>query len=120
MSDLTTVAAKQAAEYYESLYAGGYIAVGDGETAFNVADTALAGTNQARAAITASSVSDGVITFTAEFGTGSGNFEWLEIGVFDAATAGNLFVRKLIDSIGTKPASQTWGVEATITIAAAT
>jgi hypothetical protein len=122
MSDLTTLAAQQAATYFEQLYGAGagYIAVGNSSTAFSVGDTALAGASQARAVVAASSVGSGVLTLSGDFGTSAGNFEWLEVGVFDAPSGGTLFVRKVLDGIGTKPSSQTWGVELTITVSAVT
>jgi len=55
------------------------------------------------------------LSFKSIFTTGDGNYEWLEIGVFNASTAGTMLNRKVV-SKGTKEATDTWTITITITI----
>lgn len=98
-----------------------YIGVGDSSTAFSAAHTDLqAATNKLRKAQDATypQRSTNVLTFRSTFGTGDANFAWNEWGVFNASSAGVMLTRK-VESLGTKPSSQTWQFTATLTVAAA-
>ena len=93
-----------------------YVAVGNDNTAFNVSQTDLIGTN-ARAAATAVRVGS-TVTYTAVFGTSVANFAWLEVGLADAASAGTLVTRKVI-ALPTKTNSESWTVNLEVVFAAA-
>jgi hypothetical protein len=108
MSSLTTAELARIAQDFAARYESGYIGVGDGITAFDPAQTDLQGTNKARAVITSYNISGSLVTFYATFSTAVANFEWLEAGLFDSSTGGGMAVRQVIDSPGTKPASQEW------------
>jgi len=56
-----------------------------------------------------------VITARASFGLTEANFTWEEWGYFNAVAAGTMFSRK-VESLGTKPPTQTWVLTATLTI----
>lgn len=94
-----------------------WIAVGDGNTAFSADQTDLVGTNKARVSATASRSSN-TITYTGVFDTATGNFEWLEVGLADAASAGTLVTRKVV-SLPTKTSSEEWTVNLEVVVAAA-
>ena len=109
MSSLTTAELARIAQDFANRYESGYIGVGDGITAFDPdTQTDLTGTNKARAAITSYNISGSQVTFFATFATTIANFEWLEAGLFEASSGGGMAVRQVIDSPGTKPASQEW------------
>ena len=93
-----------------------YIGVGNSSTAFSAAQTDLLGTS-ARVAATASRTS-GTITYTAVFNTSTGNFEWLEVGLFDASTSGTMLTRKVV-ALPTKTSSEEWTVNLEVVFAAA-
>jgi hypothetical protein len=109
MSSLTTAELGRIAADFAARYESGYIGVGDGITAFDPdTQTDLQGTNKARAVITSYNISGSLVTFYATFSTVVANFEWLEAGLFESSTGGGMAVRQVIDSPGTKPASQEW------------
>ena len=108
MSSLTTAELARIAQDFANRYESGYIGVGDGIDEFDPAQTDLQGTNKARAAITSYNISGSQVTFFATFATTIANFEWLEAGLFEASSGGGMAVRQVIDSPGTKPASQEW------------
>jgi hypothetical protein len=56
-----------------------------------------------------------VLTFRSTFGTSEANFAWQEWGIFNASSAGTMLSRK-VESLGTKPGTQTWQFTATLTI----
>ena len=93
-----------------------YVGAGNSSTAFNVSQTDLLGTS-ARVAATAVR-SSATITYTAEFDTSTGNFEWLEVGAFDAASAGTMLTRKVV-ALPTKTSSESWTVNLEVVFAAA-
>lgn len=98
-----------------------HIGVGDGTALFAAGDTDLAGLNKVRKVVNATdgfSVATNVITAKATFGTADANFAWNEWGVFNAATAGTMLNRK-VESLGTKPSTQSWVFTATVTVSAA-
>ena len=108
MSSLTTAELGRIAADFAARYESGYIGVGDGIDAFDPAQTDLQGTNKARRAVTSYNISGSLVTFYATFPNASGNFEWLEAGLFESSVGGGMAVRQVIDSPGTKPESQEW------------
>jgi hypothetical protein len=58
-----------------------------------------------------------VLTFKSTFATGEANFAWQEIGVFNAAAAGDMLCR-VVQSLGTK-SSGSWALTHTVTVQAA-
>lgn len=97
--------------------ANSHIGVGDGATAFSATQTDLVGATKFRKAMDATypQRSGNVLTFRSTFGTGDANFAWNEWGVFNGATGGTIFNRK-VESLGTKPNTQTWQFTATVTV----
>lgn len=93
---------------------------GDSSGVFAVAQTDLqAATNKARKVATVSRAS-GVLTFTSTFTTSEANFEWLEIGIFNASSGGTMLCRAVQSpSLGTKVNTQTWTLVTTVTFTAA-
>jgi len=101
--------------------ANSYIGVGDSTTAFSAAHTDLqAATNKLRKAMDATypTRATNVLTFRATFATTDANFAWQEWAIFNASSAGTMLSRK-VESLGTKPSSQTWQFTATLTITTA-
>jgi|SRR5690554_2959829 hypothetical protein len=96
------------------------LAVGDSDTAPSVNDSDLLGTNKFRKQVSGAPVISGrQITFSAEFGTGDANFEWLEVGVAWAASGSNTLVsRTAITSpgLGTKVNTAVWVLNWTLGI----
>jgi hypothetical protein len=97
-----------------------YLGVGDSNTAFSIAQTDLqAASNKTRKVATASRVG-GVVTFTSTFTTSDANYEWVEIGVFNASSGGTMLARKVESpTLGTKVNTQTWVLTVTATFTAA-
>lgn len=60
-----------------------------------------------------------VLTFRATFATTEANFAWNEWGIFNAASGANSMLSRKVESLGTKPSSQTWQFTATLTITTA-
>ncbi len=98
-----------------------YVGVGDSATAFAIAQSDLqAATNKARKLVSSIGESAGVVTAIATYGTSEGNFEWVEWGLFNAASGGTMLGRKVESpSLGTKVNTQVWTLTATVTFAAA-
>jgi hypothetical protein len=97
-----------------------YLGAGDSNTAFSIAQTDLqAASNKTRKVATASRVG-GVVTFTSTFTTSDANYEWVEIGVFNASSGGTMLARKVESpTLGTKVNTQTWVLTVTATFTAA-
>lgn len=98
-----------------------HIGVGDSTAVFAATQTDLqAATNKFRKVMDASypTTAGNVLTFRATFGTADANFAWQEWGVFNAATGGTMLNRK-VESLGTKPNTQSWQFTVTLTINAA-
>jgi len=108
MSSLTTAEIARIAQDFAARHESGYIGVGDGITAFDPAQTDLAGTNKARRPIDSVQIAGSLVTFRATFPNAVANFEWLEAGLFESVSGGGMAVRQVIDSPGTKSASQEW------------
>lgn len=94
------------------------IGVGDGTTAFAVAQTDLQGTNKLRKAMDSGypTVAAPVVTFKSTFAQSEANFAWNEWGIFNAATGG-VMLNRVVESNGTKQNNQTWVLEVAITFA---
>lgn len=95
-----------------------HIGVGDSATAFAVTQADLVATvNVLRKAQDAGYPTRGtnVLTFRSTFGTADANFAWNEWGVFNAATGGSM-LNRLVQSLGTKPNTQTWQFTVTLTV----
>jgi hypothetical protein len=98
-----------------------FLGVGDSTTVFAATQTDLqASSNKLRKAMDATypTRSSGTLTFRSTFNTGEANFAWQEWGVFDAASSGTMYSRK-VESLGTKTSAQTWQLTSTATLAAA-
>lgn len=113
MSDLTTQGATDAAAGLLTLYTSGTarVGVGDGSTAFNIAQTALTGTNTQYNAVTSASRVSARLTYEAVFTAGQANFTWREIAV-DRTTS--LMVRKVLSNPLTKASGEEWTVQVNI------
>jgi hypothetical protein len=98
--------------------ANSYIEVGSATTVFSATQTAL-GSVLASARMgmqsTYPSVSSNVISFRANFGTTDAQGAWNEWGVFNASAGGTMLNRK-VESLGTKPGTQTWQFTVTLTL----
>jgi hypothetical protein len=119
-----TTTAGQSLTYFNNAQAA--IAVGDSTTAAAATQTDMqASTNKVRLPMDTGypSQSDGTssgattITFRGTAGTSVANWAWNEWGVANSTTngTGRLLNRK-VESLGTKPSSQTWQFTVTITI----
>jgi hypothetical protein len=98
--------------------ANAHLGVGDSTVAFAPTQTDLqAATNKLRKAMDAGfpTRSNNVLTFRSTFGTADANFAWNEWGVFNAVSGGTMLCRK-VESLGTKPSTQSWQFTAQITI----
>lgn len=95
-----------------------YLGVGDSSTnATPLTYTDLqAATNKFRKAMDATypTVATNVVTFRSTFATSDANYAWNEWGTFNASSAGTMLTRK-VESLGTKPSSQTWQLTAQVT-----
>lgn len=96
------------------------LGVGDGTTAFAVAQTDLQGTNKVRKAMDTGypTASGATMTFKSTYLPAEANFTWNEWGVFNAATGGTMLCR-LVENNSTKLSNQTWILEATVTFVTA-
>ena len=98
--------------------ANSYIAVGSGSTAFSATQSQLvAQLTSGRISMqsTYPSVATNVISFRANFGTTDAQGAWNEWGVFNASSGGTMLNRK-VESLGTKPGTQTWQFTVTLTL----
>lgn len=84
------------------------LGVGNSATAFADSQTDLLGTNFRRvmeATYPTRSVRE--ITWKSSFGASEANFDWLENGVFNAASAGDMLARD-VENLGTKASPAVW------------
>ena len=98
--------------------ANSYIEVGSNTTVFSATQTQLVSAlTSGRMGMQASypSVSSNVISFRANFGTTDAQGAWNEWGVFNASSGGTMLNRK-VESLGTKPGTQTWQFTVTLTL----
>lgn len=93
------------------------IGVGNSTTAFAKTQTDLIGASNFRQTMDATfpSRSTNILTFRATYGTTEANFAWEEWGVFNAGSGGTMLNRK-VESLGTKPSTQTWQFTVDITV----
>ena len=75
-----------------------HMSVGTSSTATNVAQTTLVAEN-ARVALSGSSVVGSTITYNATFGAGVGTGALVEAGVFNAASSGTMLCRTVFPAI---------------------
>lgn len=97
------------------------IGVGDSTAAYAANQTDLqATTNKLRKAMDATfpSGASNVLTFQSTFATTDANWAWQEWGVFNASSSGTMLNRK-VESLGTKPSSQTWVFNVVLTVTTA-
>ena len=95
------------------------LGVGDSTVAFAQGQTDLqAAVNKLRKGMDATfpSRSAKVLTAKATFAPSEANFAWEEWGFFNNVTADTMLCRK-VESLGTKPGTQTWILTATMTFA---
>ena len=95
-----------------------YIGIGSGTGVFAASQTALVTpVSNGRLGMDSGypTVSTNQMTFRATFGTGDANDAWQEWGVFNASATGTMLNRK-VESLGTKPGSQTWQFTVMITL----
>ena len=97
------------------------IGVGDNSaTAFSAADTDVLGANKFRKAMDLAfpTRATNVLTFRSTFGTSDANFAWNNWGVFNTTElSGGTMLNRKVESLGTKPNTQTWQFTVSITIA---
>jgi hypothetical protein len=94
-----------------------HIAIGTGTTAAAVTDTALV-TEVDRNALISDSAATGVITYKAFFSKAEANGNTIaEVGLFDAASSGNMFCRSVLSSTIAKTSTVSLSVTWTITLA---
>lgn len=97
-----------------------HLGVGNGTAVFDAAQTDLQGASSLRKLMDGGypTNSTNVLTYRATFGTADANFAWEEWGVFNAASAGTMLNRR-VESLGTKPDTQSWQFTVTLTVTAA-
>jgi hypothetical protein len=91
-----------------------HMAIGSGAVAPAVGDTAL-GTELGRVALSASSATGAVVTYTATFPAGTGTGAITEAGIFNAVSAGTMLNRTTFPVVN-KGASDTIAISWTVTV----
>lgn len=104
--------AKNAGTVY-STAANAYVAAGDDNTPAVATDATL-GNEYVRFQATAV-VTDQSVAFSANFAAGQATGVWEEVGVLNAAAAGDL-LNHVVSALGTKAAGAAWVLTITITI----
>ena len=94
------------------------IGVGNGSTAFAIAQTDLQGASKLRKAMDSGypTITPPTVTFKSTFTQSEANFAWNEWGIFNAATGG-VMLNRVVESNGTKQSNQTWVLEVAVTFA---
>lgn len=94
------------------------LGVGNGTTAFAVAQTDLQGSSKLRKVMDSGypTITPPKVTFKSTFNQTEANFSWHEWGIFNAATGG-VMLNRVVESNGTKQSNQTWVLEVEITFA---
>lgn len=94
------------------------LGVGNGTTAFAIAQTDLQGSSKLRKAMDSGypTITAPKVTFKATYGQSEANFAWQEWGIFNAASGG-VMLNRVVESNGTKQSNQTWILEVDITFA---
>lgn len=101
--------------------ANAFIGIGDSTTAFSAAQTDLqAAANKYRQGMDAGfpTIASNVITFQTTVPNANADFNWQEIGIFNASSGGTMFNR-FLSAIGTKPNTQSWQLSVSVTVQAA-
>lgn len=91
-----------------------HMAVGSNTTAPALADTAL-GAELGRVALSSSTATTNVVTYTATFPTGTGTGALTEAGIFNAASGGTMLCRTVF-AVVNKAANDTLSITWTVTI----
>ncbi len=91
-----------------------HMAIGAGTTAAAAGDTAL-GSELGRVALTASTSTNNVVTYTATFGVGVGTGAVTEAGILNASSAGTMLCRVVFDVVN-KGANDTMAITWTVTV----
>jgi hypothetical protein len=94
-----------------------YLGVGNSNTAFAVGQTDLQGGSDDRKGMEATypQIATNVLTLKSSFNDDNSQFAWEEWGVFNNSTGGTMLSR-LVESLGTKGAGQTWDLTVDITV----
>ena len=104
--------------YYNN--ANTYLGVGDSTTSYANSQTDLqASSNKTRKGMDSGypSRSGSVITYRSTFATSDANYAWNEVGIFNAASGGQMLTRDVpAVSLGTKPNTQSWQLTVTLTL----
>lgn len=94
------------------------VGVGNDSTAFAAAQTDLIGTaTRKTATAVANSFPSASRIYTAIFESSEANYAWNEVGLFNAASGGQMAIRKVI-SLPTKTSAEQWTVNLTVNWAA--
>lgn len=119
---LTNAARDQITTLLAGVYdsANAHIGVGDSATAFVKTQTDLQGASQLRKAMDAGfpngpsgndqngdPLGANQMEYRVTFAQNEANFDWDEIGIFNAGAAGTMLTRK-VEALGTKPNTQVW------------
>ena len=94
------------------------LGVGNGSTAFAIAQTDLQGTSKLRKGMDSGypTITAPKVKFKSTFAQSEANFAWNEWGIFNAETGG-VMLNRVVESNGTKQSNQTWVLEVEITFA---
>lgn len=92
-----------------------HMAIGSGSAAPTAADTTLATQTGTRVALSGSTATNNVVTYTATFPAGNGTGTVAECGIFNAASAGTMLCRSTSISL-TKGANDSLAITWTVTI----
>jgi hypothetical protein len=103
--------------------ANAHVGVGNSNAAFNAAHTDLQGSSKKRKPVEAGypQRTNETLVWSAIFETADANFEWLEWGIFNAASGGVMLNRSITFDTppGTKTSSDVWRLVATTAFALA-
>lgn len=93
------------------------IGVGNGDDAFDAAQTDLQGASKIRKGMetTYPLRTDNVLIFRSVFASDEANFDWEEWGVFNAASDGVMLNRR-VHELGTKTSAAVWQLTVTLTV----
>jgi hypothetical protein len=103
--------------------ANAYLGVGDSNAVFAQGQTDLqAATNKLRKAMDAGyptrTGATAQLNYRSTFAVSEANWVWNEWGVFNGASGGTMFNRK-VEALGTKPSTQIWQLAVSLTVTAA-
>lgn len=97
----------------------GYIAVGNGNTAFSASQTDLVGASKFRIKIDTITGAGNAVVYSGTAGPADAQFEWIETALCNASSGGTMVGRKVESpSLGTKGATQSWTAQLTVTTSA--